>query len=346
MSTMVVEDVAVAPVNQGFWTRSRKVGTGLLVVGVIAAIVFGLLATPQPARFTLSESAGGTTLEIGGVVGAVLFGLIAAAAGAALLAGLGERWFGWLLGIGVVGFVLSFLCWQISAAPAGQNFMPMVNMVRGTFLLALPLIFGALAGVLCERSGVVNVAIEGQLQRGDAAPGGPEVAAVQRLEVHGRRGVVGDHDVEDAVPQAAPERLPVGRLADRRAALERGGAVGDLLGGERQVVRAGLRGDPDTIGPGRGEKRQHLAAGHVQDVHPAAGLARQRHHRRDGLVLRVARPGRQEVPVVAAVRLRRVRDRVGVLGVHDQQPVEAGDLPHRGFQLGCVDGRELVDAGV
>jgi general nucleoside transport system permease protein len=62
--------------------------------------------------------------------------------------------------------VLSFLCWQISDALPGQNFMPMVNIVRGTFLLALPLIFGALAGVLCERSGVVNVAIEGQLLMG------------------------------------------------------------------------------------------------------------------------------------------------------------------------------------
>jgi simple sugar transport system permease protein len=44
--------------------------------------------------------------------------------------------------------------------------MPLVNTVRGTFLLALPLIFGSLAGVLCERSGVVNVAIEGQLLMG------------------------------------------------------------------------------------------------------------------------------------------------------------------------------------
>ncbi|HEX5540697.1 MAG TPA: ABC transporter permease [Micromonospora sp.] len=166
MSTMAVEDVAVAPIDQGFWTRDRKIGAGLLLVGVVGAIVFGLLATPQPARFTLSETAGGASAEIGGVFGAVLFGLVAAAAGAGLLAGLGERWFGWLLGLGVVGFVLSFLCWQISAAPDGQNFMPMVNIVRGTFLLALPLIFGALAGVLCERSGVVNVAIEGQLLMG------------------------------------------------------------------------------------------------------------------------------------------------------------------------------------
>ena len=77
-----------------------------------------------------------------------------------------RRWFSWLLGVGIVAFVLSFLCWQVSAAPAGQDFMPLVDIVRGTFLLALPLIFGALAGVLCERSGVVNVAIEGQLLMG------------------------------------------------------------------------------------------------------------------------------------------------------------------------------------
>jgi ABC-type uncharacterized transport system permease subunit len=44
--------------------------------------------------------------------------------------------------------------------------MPTVDIVRGTFIGALPLIFGALAGVLCERSGVVNVAIEGQLLAG------------------------------------------------------------------------------------------------------------------------------------------------------------------------------------
>ncbi|HYN95160.1 MAG TPA: ABC transporter permease [Pilimelia sp.] len=164
--TVVVGEEPVVAVPQPFWTRGRKVGAGLLGAGVLAAALFGALATAQAARFTLSEDAGGAALSINGTVGAVLFGLVAAAAGTALASGRVERWFAWLLGAGVVGFVLSFLCWQISAAPPGQNFMPLVNTVRGTFLLALPLIFGALAGVLCERSGVVNVAIEGQLLMG------------------------------------------------------------------------------------------------------------------------------------------------------------------------------------
>ncbi|MDZ5441893.1 ABC transporter permease [Micromonospora sp. 4G57] len=165
MSTIAVPDVAVT-VDVGFWTRNRKVGAVLLALGVLAAVLFGALATGQQARFTLSETEGGAALEITGTFGAILFGLVAAAAGGALLAGVPKRWFTLVLGVGLVAFVLSFLCWQVSAAPEGRNFMPLVNIVRGTFILALPLIFGALSGVLCERTGVVNVAIEGQLLMG------------------------------------------------------------------------------------------------------------------------------------------------------------------------------------
>jgi simple sugar transport system permease protein len=166
MSTMAVPDVAVAQVDEGFWTRTRKTGAVLVALGVIATVLFGALATDRQARFTLSETEGGAALAINGTLGAILFGVVAAAAGVALMAGVPKRWFTALLGVGLAAFVLSFLCWQVSAAPEGRNFMPLVNMVRGTFILALPLIFGALAGVLCERSGVVNVAIEGQLLMG------------------------------------------------------------------------------------------------------------------------------------------------------------------------------------
>jgi general nucleoside transport system permease protein len=163
VSTITADGTVVAPVAAGFWTRSRKVGVGLAAAGVLAAVLFGALATSQTVRITLSDDAQGAALAIDGTVGAILFGVIAAAAGAAMFA---DRWFPWLLAVGLVGLVLSFLCWQISDAPTGQNFMPLVNIIRGTFLLAVPLIFGALAGVLCERSGVVNVAIEGQLLMG------------------------------------------------------------------------------------------------------------------------------------------------------------------------------------
>jgi simple sugar transport system permease protein len=44
--------------------------------------------------------------------------------------------------------------------------MPLANLAQGSLVLALPLIFGGLSGVLCERSGVINIAIEGQFIMG------------------------------------------------------------------------------------------------------------------------------------------------------------------------------------
>lgn len=55
--------------------------------------------------------------------------------------------------------VLGFLTW----AAAGRDLpFPVANQLAGTVFTATPLIFGALCGVVGERSGVVNVAIEGQ----------------------------------------------------------------------------------------------------------------------------------------------------------------------------------------
>jgi general nucleoside transport system permease protein len=164
MSTATVDAPAatvVAP--RRFWDRSRRLGVALILLGLVAALVFGALAKSQTARFTLSTDSNGAALSINGKVGAVLFGVLCVVAGALLLSGLGwvTRHHTALLAVGVVCFVLSFLCWQV----AGQ-FMPLVDTASGSLQLALPLILGALAGVLGERSGVVNVAIEGQFLLG------------------------------------------------------------------------------------------------------------------------------------------------------------------------------------
>jgi ABC-type uncharacterized transport system permease subunit len=145
-----------------FWTRERRVGVGLAAAGLLAALAFGLLATGQDARFTLAETISGSALPIPGKLGAVAFGLIAAAAGGAMLAPGSRRWFRWLLGVGIVATIVSFLCWQVSQAPAGLNVMPIGNVASTSLELSLPLILGGLSGVLCERSGVINIAIEGQ----------------------------------------------------------------------------------------------------------------------------------------------------------------------------------------
>ena len=153
---------AAVPVTAGFWTRARRLGATFAGLGLLAAVLFGALAKPGvDARFLLTDDIQGATVAMPGRPAAIVFGLLCAGAGGALLAGVADRWFSWLLGLALVTVVLSFLCWQVSAAQPGLNFMPVVDIMRGSFLAALPLILGALAGVLCERSGVINVAIEG-----------------------------------------------------------------------------------------------------------------------------------------------------------------------------------------
>ena len=73
---------------------------------------------------------------------------------------------------------------------------------------------------------------EGELQRGDAAPGRAEVTVADGLEFRRAGGVVRDDEVDEVGSETTPEQLAVGGLADRGAALEVSGAVVDLLGAQ------------------------------------------------------------------------------------------------------------------
>jgi len=161
MSTATVEELAEVVAPNRFWDRQRRLGAGVTFVGVLAIVLFGSLAPSETAKFTISQDASGAAIKINGQLGAYVFGVIALAAGIAMLAGVAKRWQTTLLGVGIVAFVLSFLCWQVAG-----KFLPLVDTASGTLQLAMPLILGALAGVLGERSGVVNVAIEGQFLMG------------------------------------------------------------------------------------------------------------------------------------------------------------------------------------
>jgi simple sugar transport system permease protein len=65
----------------------------------------------------------------------------------------------WLAGIFALLFLVLFLIW----VGAGLRAIPVPGLLVGSLALATPLIFGSLGGVIGERAGVVNVAIEGQL---------------------------------------------------------------------------------------------------------------------------------------------------------------------------------------
>lgn len=154
---------ATAP-EVAFWTRERRAGAGLAGTGVLSAVLFGVLAGERPASFTFAESTTGDAVSVDGAAGAVTAGLVAVAAGAALWRTRSQRWFWWLVAAGIVAVVASFLCWQLSRS--GQNVLPMGTVLRSSVIFALPLIFGGLAGTVGERTGVINIAIEGQFITG------------------------------------------------------------------------------------------------------------------------------------------------------------------------------------
>jgi len=56
------------------------------------------------------------------------------------------------------GLVMAFMSWAASG-----KFIPFTGLLQGSIILSVPLIFGSMSGLICEKSGVINIAIEGQL---------------------------------------------------------------------------------------------------------------------------------------------------------------------------------------
>ncbi|MGI8577592.1 MAG: ABC transporter permease [Nocardioidaceae bacterium] len=71
-----------------------------------------------------------------------------------------------LMVVAGIAFALGFMVWAYSDQPASGFEVKMSNPLPGTLAIATPLILGALAGCLCERAAVINVAIEAQFIMG------------------------------------------------------------------------------------------------------------------------------------------------------------------------------------
>ena len=147
--------------------RSYRGPIAYAVIGLLALLVFGLGApagTDSTFRFATSgDLISLPDLVLPSRVGAIALSVIALVlAGVAAWAVRDARRPGLWLPV-VFGFVVvvAFLTWAV----AGRA-VPVTGMLQGTLLLAVPLVFGSLGGVLCERAGVVNIAIEGQLLSG------------------------------------------------------------------------------------------------------------------------------------------------------------------------------------
>jgi len=154
-----------------FQRRQFRLLVALFILALLELYAFGLgnkANAPTTFGFTLgNEWVLIHKWVIGSQTGAYLFSALAAI-GSALGIFLVRTKKSPAIGtaLSTLSLLVSFLCW----AAAGK-FIPLTGMLQGTLLLAVPLVFGSMSGLICERSGVINIAIEGQLLAGAFASG-------------------------------------------------------------------------------------------------------------------------------------------------------------------------------
>ncbi len=143
--------------------RNRRFGYFSLFLAALAVGAFVVGTPAADATFGLAPRLGGETwLSLPDLVVPVVPTILVLAGGMVvigllqILRGFGRR-ANAMVGLAVGLFVFAFLTYAARDAS-----LSLQGLMGGTVQAAVPLTLGALSGVLCERAGVINIAIEGQ----------------------------------------------------------------------------------------------------------------------------------------------------------------------------------------
>ncbi|KRB36317.1 ABC transporter permease [Microbacterium sp. Root180] len=148
--------------------RHWKLAISLGVVSILLFLLFLLVPRGGVSTFRLNDRTSSielpdVTVPAAATCWGVLVVLVLLTLWAAWDAWSYRRTGTWLPIVYGVLAIFAFLTW---AAASSEASVPVTGLLFGALSLSIPLIFGALGGVIGERVGVVNVAIEGQFLLG------------------------------------------------------------------------------------------------------------------------------------------------------------------------------------
>ncbi len=142
--------------------RQWKLSVTLSIVTALSALLYLLAPRTGTSSFRLSDAGAAIPLDVVALptlpwtIGLLV--IMAALTVYALVAAWAYRSPGlWLPIVYGLVAIFAFLVWS-----AADGLVPVTGLLFGAVSLSIPLIFGALGGIIGERVGVVNVAIEGQ----------------------------------------------------------------------------------------------------------------------------------------------------------------------------------------
>lgn len=160
---------ATASATMASIENKRNVGMGVFFLAV-ALVIFGLFAlnttSEMTTTFGMNPGARTNAPRIGDWVLPTqntlwfLSIVVAFIGGWQLAKGFNKWLYATLLVVSLI-FVFAFLVW----AARGIS-MNLLGMLSASLIRATPIAFGALSGILCERAGVINIAIEGMMLSG------------------------------------------------------------------------------------------------------------------------------------------------------------------------------------
>lgn len=160
VTTSSIHRVKISDISQ-----TRKFATGVIEIMIAVFIYFVFAKTVLPGTLTkFVMTPGGITVGQMGdwIVNSQLTLWILA--GLCLLIGIFQLIKGFgkstniLIGLVFLFFIFSFLTWQAS----GKS-LNLAGMLSSAVQLSVPITMGAFSGILCERAGVINIAIEGMM---------------------------------------------------------------------------------------------------------------------------------------------------------------------------------------